>query len=263
MSDENTSLRGRAWRGVADTIRAGGYRPGDRLPSERELADRLGVSRSTLRLALHDLERSGYVVRRPGRGGGTFVAAPKVERDLGHFTGLADYIRRQGLEAGSRILSVSLAPADPRAAAALGIAPEDLAVHVTRVRLADGEPIALERSRFPVALFPDLAEQALGGSVYDLLRIRYGRAPAHAVERIEPVAADDEIAALLEVPYGTPLLAIERVAFDVAGVPVEHADDLFRGDRTRVVVWTTHDTPHDIPQDTPQQAPHRPEGSAP
>ncbi|WP_436774456.1 GntR family transcriptional regulator [Yinghuangia sp. YIM S09857] len=234
------SLRGRAWRGVADTIRAGGYRPGDRLPSERELADRLGVSRSTLRLALHDLERSGFVVRRPGRGGGTFVASPKVERDLGAFGGLADYIRRQGLEAGARILAVALAPAGPRAAAALGIGPDELAVHVTRVRLADGEPIALERSRFPAELFPDLAEQALGGSVYELLRTRYGRAPDHAVERIEPVAADDEIAALLEIPYGTPLLAVERVAYDASGAPVEHADDLFRGDRTSVVVWTSH-----------------------
>ncbi|MDI2125826.1 GntR family transcriptional regulator [Yinghuangia seranimata] len=247
----DASLRGRAWRGVADTIRAGGYRQGDRLPSERELADRLGVSRSTLRLALHDLERSGFVVRRPGRGGGTFVAAPKVERDLGAFSGLADYIRRQGLEAGARILSVSLAPADARVAAALRLAPDALAVHITRVRLADGEPIALERSRFPAELFPDLAEQALGGSVYELLRDRYGRAPQHAVERIEPVAADHEMAVLLEIPYGTPLLAIERTAYDASGVPVEHADDLFRGDRTRVVVWTTHD--HD----------HRPEGPTP
>lgn len=180
------------------------------------------------------------MVRRPGRGGGTFVASPKVERDLGAFGGLADYIRRQGLEAGARIIAVALAPAGPRPAAALGIGPDELAVHVTRVRLANGEPIALERSRFPAELFPDLAEQALGGSVYELLRTRYGRVPDHAVERIEPVAADDEIAALLEVPYGTPLLAVERVAYDASGTPVEHADDLFRGDRTSVVVWTGH-----------------------
>jgi GntR family transcriptional regulator len=168
------------------------------------------------------------------------VAAPKVERDLGAFSGLADYIRRQGLEAGARILSVSLGPAEPRVATALRIAPDALVVHITRVRLADGEPIALERSRFPAELFPDLAEQALGGSVYELLAERYGRTPHHAVERIEPVAAVQEIAMLLEVPFGTPLLAIERTAYDADGTPVEHADDLFRGDRTRVVVWTSH-----------------------
>src|SRR4051812_19826426 len=75
MADEaDDTLRRKAWEGVADAIRQGAYAPGGRLPPERELAERLNVSRSTLRLALHDLERAGVVVRRPGRGGGTFLA---------------------------------------------------------------------------------------------------------------------------------------------------------------------------------------------
>jgi GntR family transcriptional regulator len=244
MADETgASLRHKAWEGVADTIRQGGYRPGDRLPSERELAERLDVSRSTLRLALHDLERAGVVVRRPGRGGGTFVASPKVERDLGSFTGLGEYIRRQGLVAGARVIAVGLIPVGPSVAGALRIRPGEPVVAVTRVRLADGEPIALERSRFPAERFPGLAEQALGGSLYELLRKKYGETPARAVERIEPVAADCEAAGLLDVPPGTPLLAVERVAYNPAGDPIEHATDLFRGDRTRVVVWTSPEEP--------------------
>lgn len=242
MAEEtDESLRRKAWEGVADAIRQGGHRPGDRLPPERELAARLDVSRSTLRLALHDLERAGVVVRRPGRGGGTFVAAPKLERDLGGFAGLSEYIRRQGMTAGARVLGVALAGAGPVIAGALRIAPRDPVIAITRVRLADGEPIALERSRFPAERFPGLAEQALGGSLYELLHERYGEAPHRAVERIEPVAADEETAALLGVGPGTPLLAVERVAFNAAGDPIEQADDLFRGDRTRVVVWTTSD----------------------
>jgi GntR family transcriptional regulator len=240
MTDEtDDSRRSRAWEGVVEAIRQGGYLPGDRLPPERELAERLKVSRATLRLALHDLERGGVVVRRPGRGGGTFVAAPKVERDLGSFTGLGEYIRRQGLVAGARVLSVNLAVAGPQTAEALRVEPDDAVITITRVRLAGGDPIALERSRFPARRFPDLAEQALGGSLYDLLRDKYGEAPERAVERMEPVAADDETAGLLDVPSGTPLLAVERVAYNAAGDPIEHANDLFRGDRTRVVVWTT------------------------
>lgn len=242
MTDEtDDSRRGRAWEGVVEAIRQGGYLPGDRLPPERELAERLNVSRATLRLALHDLERGGVVVRRPGRGGGTFVAAPKVERDLGSFAGLGEYIRRQGMVAGSRVLSVSLAVAGPPTAEALRIEPDDAVIAITRVRLAAGEPIAVERSRFPARRFPDLAEQALGGSLYDLLRDKYGEAPERAVERMEPVAADDETAGLLDVAPGTPLLSVERVAYNAAGDPIEHANDLFRGDRTRVVVWTTHE----------------------
>jgi DNA-binding GntR family transcriptional regulator len=244
MADEaDESLRLKAWKGVGDAIRQGGYRPGDRLPPERELAQRLDVSRSTLRLALHDLERAGAVVRRPGRGGGTFVAAPKVERDLGSFTGLGEYIRRQGLVAGARVIAVALTAAEPSVAEALRLGPGDPVVAVTRVRLADGQPIALERSRFPADRFPGLAEQALGGSLYDLLRDRYGEAPERAVERIEPVPAEGETAALLDVPPGTPLLAVDRVAYNRAGEPIEQAADLFRGDRTRVVVWTSPEEP--------------------
>jgi GntR family transcriptional regulator len=240
MGDEtDDTLRRKAWEGVADAIRRGGYRPGERLPPERELAERLDVSRSTLRLALHDLERAGVVMRRPGRGGGTFVAAPKVERDLASFAGLGEYIRRQGLVAGARVIAVALTPAEAHVAEALRLDAGEPVVAITRVRLANGEPIALERSRFPAGRFPGLAEQALGGSLYDLLRERYGETPERAVERIEPVAAEGEPAALLDVPPGTPLLAVERVAYNAAGEPLEHATDLFRGDRTRVVVWTT------------------------
>lgn len=233
------SLRRRAWEGVAQVIRSGDYRAGDRLPPERELAQTLRVSRSTLRLAFHDLERSGLIVRRPGRGGGTFVAAPKVERNLGQFTGLAEYIRRQGLDAGARVISVVLITANTETAGALEISVGDPVVEIIRVRLAGGEPIALERSRFPANRFPGLAEQPLGGSLYELLREHFGEAPQRALERLEPVAAEPDDAALLAVDAGTPLLAAERITYGVNDTPVEHARDLFRGDRTRVVVWTS------------------------
>lgn len=240
MTEEtDESLRGKAWEGVAEAIRAGGFEPGDRLPPERELAERLGVSRSTLRLALHDMERAGVVTRRPGRGGGTFVAVPRVERDLASFAGLGEYIRRQGLEAGARVIGLAVTAAGPAVAEALQIAPGDPIVAVDRIRLAGGEPIALERSRFPAERFPGLAERALGGSLYDLMRDEYGLEPVRAVERIQPVAAQPGVAELLGVEPGTPLLAVERVAYDAGGLPLEHADDLFRGDRTRVTVWTT------------------------
>ncbi len=237
--DSEETLRRRAWEGVAEAIRRGGFAPGDRLPPERELAETLGVSRSTLRLALHDMERAGLVVRRPGRGGGTFVAAPKVERDLGHFAGLGEYVRRQGALGGTaQVLGVALTLPAQRVAEALGLAPAALVVAVDRVRLADGVPIAVERSSFPAERFPGLAEQALGGSLYDLLRDVYGCPPIRAVERIEAVAADEVAAELLAVKPGSPLLAVERTAYADGDLPVEHADDLFRGDRTRVIAWT-------------------------
>src|SRR2546430_1766428 len=129
MGDE----RAKAWEGVAEAIRHGGFGPGDRLPPERELAEALGVSRSTLRLALHDMERAALVVRRPGRGGGTFVASPRVERDLGSFAGLGEYIRRHGKISGvgehsARVIGVALTQAPDPVAEALGLRPEALVV---------------------------------------------------------------------------------------------------------------------------------------
>jgi GntR family transcriptional regulator len=236
--DPADSLREQAWQGVMHAIQRGGYRSGDRLPPERELAETLGVSRSTLRLALHDLDRSGVIVRRAGRGGGTFVGSPKVDRDLGHFAGLAEYIRRQGLTAGARVISVALLAADSVVADALGADVDAPVVEIIRVRLADGEPIALERSYFSADRFPGLAEQPLGGSLYELLREAYQDWPTRAVERLQPIAAEPADALLLGVSPGTPLLAVERITHGREGVPIEYAYDLFRGDRTRVVVWT-------------------------
>ncbi len=211
--------------------------PGSRLGAERELAERLGVSRSTIRAALADLERSGTIRRGRGRGGGIFVAERKVERDLETVTGLPAYLRRQGFTSDARVLSTATIEADPETAAALGLdARGALALEVVRVRLADGEPISLERARFPAERFPDLLDHALSGSLYELFQTRYELVPGEAEERIEVVAAGAAEARLLGLRAGAPLLAIARTAWDADGRPFERSQDLFRADRARIVV---------------------------
>ena len=222
--------------GLAEAISAGELTPGERLPSERELAGRLGVSRMTLRQALGSLERRGLMVRRVGRRGGTFVAEPKIERDLTALAGLTAQLRRQGHRAGARVISAEEGPAGIRTARALGVDPGGTVYRVTRLRLSDDEPLALERSMFPASLFPGLLAEPLDGSLYELLADRYGHDPVRATESLEPVVATADVAKVLGVKAGAPLLLVERTAFDVAGAPVEYARDLFRGDRTTVVV---------------------------
>ncbi len=221
---------------VAEAVAAGDLRPGDRLPPERELAGELGVSRMTLRQALQTLERRGFVRRTVGRHGGTFVAEPKIERDLTAPAGLTEQLRRQGRQAGARILSAEEGAAGRRTAEALGLEPGDAVFDVVRLRLSDGEPLAIERSLFPAGRVPGLLVRQLQGSLYELLHREYGVAVVRAVERLEPVVASEREAALLGVPDGAPLLLVERTAFDREGVAVEYARDLFRGDRTKVVV---------------------------
>jgi GntR family transcriptional regulator len=207
--------------------------PGERLGAERELAERLGVSRSTIRAALADLERSGVIRRSRGRAGGIFVAERKVERDLTSLAGLPAYLRRQGFQSDARVLRTGTLDADDDAASALGA---QLVHEVVRVRLADGEPISLERAIFPAERFPDLLDRSLAGSIYELLETHYGLEPGEAEERIEVVAAGADEARLLGLRRGAPLLAVARTAWDTEGRAFERSHDLFRADRARIVV---------------------------
>jgi len=224
---------------LADAIAAGQLSPGDRLPTEQDLAAWLGVSRMTLRHALGQLAQRGLVTRTVGRAGGTFVAEPKLEQDLTTLAGLSEQLRRHGKVAGARVLSAARIPASPAAAAALQL-PEGAAVYdVRRIRLADGKPIVIEHSQFPADLFPDLLECRLDGSLYELLAENYGQRPHRARESLEPVIAGVREAEALEVDEGAPLMLVERTAYSLSGQPLEYARDLFRGDRTKVVVWTS------------------------
>ena len=213
--------------------------PGDKLPREESLAAALGVSRMTLRQALATLEGLGTVVRRPGRHGGTFVTRPRIECDLTGLAGFTEQMRRAHVRAGARILSATTRPADRDEARALRLDRDGRVHEVVRVRSADREPLAIEHSRFPAALFPDLLEQRLTGSLYRLLETRYGQAPHTATEALEPAIATDEEADLLGVAPGSPLMLIERTAFTSSGTAVEYARDLFRADRTRITLRTT------------------------
>lgn len=224
---------------LAELITAGQLAPGDRMPAEHELAAWLGISRMTLRHALASLARRGLVTRAVGRKGGTFVAEPKLEQDRTTLTGFSEQLRRHGMEAGARVLSAVERPAGPVAAAALELANGDPVFEVRRVRLGDGRPLALEQSLFPAGAFPGMLRCRLDGSLYELLESRYGQRPYRARESLEPVIAGAREAEALEVREGAPLMLVERVAYSQAGRPVEFARDLFRGDRTRIVMWTS------------------------
>jgi GntR family transcriptional regulator len=223
---------------IEQAISSGALRPGDRLPPERELAGWFGVNRLTLRQALSDLERSRLIRRTVGRRGGTFVAEPTVERDLSSFAGFSEQARRLGLTASAVVLRVEELAATSTVGRRLELEEGAPVFEVARLRLANGRPVVLESSIFPARRFAGMLEEPLDGSLYELLGQRYGARPCRAVEKLEPVRADSHVAQLLGVGRGAPLLLVERVAFDAAGSPVEFARDLFRGDRTRMVVWS-------------------------
>jgi GntR family transcriptional regulator len=234
-----TTAHGQIEDWLADAIASGQLRPGDRLPTEQELAAWLGVSRMTLRHALAELAQRGLVTRTVGRSGGTFVAEPKLVQDLTVLAGFSEQLRKHGLVAGARVLAASEIPASRAAAAALEIEVGEPVYEVRRLRLADGKPILIEHSLFPARHCPGLIESRLDGSLYELLEQKYGQRPYRAKESLEPVTAGVREAESLQVAEGAPLMLVERTAYTQAGVPLEYARDLFRGDRTKVVVWSS------------------------
>jgi GntR family transcriptional regulator len=222
-----------------EAFAAGRFRSGDRLPTERALATHLGVSRMTLRQSLAALETRGLVVRRLGRSGGTYVGSPRVvECDLAAVTGFSEQMRRSGLAPGARVISAERRRAPREVAQALGLSTGVSTIRVERVRSGDGEPVALEESWFPTRLFQDLLSRDLEGSLYALLEAGWGRRPVRLRETLEPVLAGPREAGLLDTTPGAPLMLVRRTAIDGSGTPVEYAHDVFRADRTRLVLWT-------------------------
>jgi GntR family transcriptional regulator len=230
LATQSEDLRRRI---VAD-VNAG--TPGAKLGSERELAERYGTSRSSLRQVLAALEEAGLVHRVIGRSGGIFISHAQVERRLSDVVGVPAYLASQGYVAGTRVLSTRITAAERVTQEALRLGPNDYVVEIQRLRLADGSPISLELAQFPADMFPGLLEQPLGGSIYEVLETRYGLVTRHADERIQAVNATQDEASLLGIKPRSALLLITRVTYDNDGRPCEHSRDLFRGDRTLLAV---------------------------
>jgi GntR family transcriptional regulator len=238
MTVTETAVAERLRRRMLTDIGSGELSPGDKLGSERELAEQYGVSRATLRQVLAALEEAGLVRRAAGRGGGTFISHAKVEHDLTKVVGVPAYLARQGYAAGTRVVATMMSVADAPTRRTLQLGEDDLVVDIRRLRLADGTPLSLDHARFPAERFPGLLEQPLGGSLYELIEKEYGVSIADAEETVEVVHATDEEAGLLAVNVGDPLVAITRATYDTDGTPFEFSYDLFRADRTRITLRT-------------------------
>jgi GntR family transcriptional regulator len=207
---------------------------GDAIPSERQLVTDLGVSRLTVRAALDELVREGYLVRR--RGAGTFVAAPKVPKGT-DVTSFSDDMRRRGLEPASRTLDLRSVPAGARLGRILHVSPSEPVLSVKRLRLANGEPMAIELLHVRASLVPGLtAEDLERSSFYDLLADRYEVAIMGGTQTVEPTVTNDEESSALGVPLHSPALLFERVTRTADGDVLEFTSSTYRGDRYRLVM---------------------------
>lgn len=210
--------------------------PGEPTPSERELVNRFGVARMTVRQAMDALVGEGLIERRPGRG--TFVARPR--RTPSQVTGFTEEMTRRGLMPDSQTLLARPEVAGPGVSRALMIGQGDSVYHWRRLRRADGVPMCLEDAYLSSALVPGFAPQeTMPESLYAELDAR-GLRPTWAEDSITADLAGSDEADLLEVAPGSPVLRVARRAY-VGDRAVCATRSVFRGDRFTLWVRLTND----------------------
>jgi GntR family transcriptional regulator len=203
-------------------------RVGDPVPSERELADSLDVSRMTARRALAALMDEGRVERTVGRG--TFVSAPRIRMPI-RLSSFTEDMRLRGFTPGAHTLSFTTSAPEGEAAAVLALRGGEQAHVIRRLRTADGVPMAIETVTLSAAVAPDLtADDLEDGSLYTLLRERRGIVFDGGEETVRARNATSEEAHLLHVPAHAAVLHLTRTS-TWRGRPVEYTVSSYRGDR--------------------------------
>ena len=221
------------WLAIRDSIQRDidqdCFPAGAPIPSERELAERYGVSRMTVRQALSYFAATGVLLPQQGRG--TFVAGSTITKNALGLASFTKEMRRRGRTASSRTLLSTLAIATEEQIAALQLPTPETVFVLRRLRLADGIPIALEHCVIPVRLAPGIDQHDFAAeSLYQVLIQKYHLQPDHSVETVTGRQASKEERQLLMMPPDAALLCVHRRTFTAAHQPCELVESLYRGD---------------------------------
>lgn len=204
---------------------------GARLPGERQLSEILQVSRQTIRNALQHIQELGWVDIRVGAG--VFVARPPLVSQL-KLMSFTEAMRARGLHPSSQILSVERIEASSKIAQRMQLSPGATMHHIRRLRLADGQPVAIESVYLPLSRFPELALSELkSGSLYEILEQQYELVIEHANEQISATVVNQQEAERLQIAAYSPALLVTREVIDNHGEVIEYAKSLYRADKYR------------------------------
>lgn len=220
---------------LSSALAEGEWMPGDRLPTERELAGRYRCSLITVRRALDELSREGRLERSRGRG--TFVSSPPIVRDLAGQVGFADEVRALGYEPYAVVVTSQAEASSPTVAAALGIDSGAVVWYLERIRGADQLPLLLEQVRLPVARLPGLFDHDFGvESLWDVLTNDYRLPIGKHQEVLSAVVPSAREARLLGLRNRRPTIQFEGVAFTTGGEAIEIGRTLVSPERARYFV---------------------------
>ncbi len=214
---------------IKKSIEAEELRPGDALPSERELSESYQISRMTVRQAITNLVNKGYLFREKGKG--TFVASQKFEQNLQGLTSFTEDMKARNLVPGSKLLHFEIYPAEEDIKAKLSLEDDELIYKIKRLRLANDDPIAVETSYLPVKLVPSLTPDILAKSLYTFIENELELSIGHAAQTVEAAIVTDEDRAHLKIDKGVPVLLIQRETYLENGTPLELVRSSYRADK--------------------------------
>lgn len=215
---------------LTEQIDRGEMKPGDSIPSERVLSEKFEISRMTVRQAVLELVNDGRLVREQGKG--TFIAQPKISQGLFKLTSFSEDMISRGMKPGAYVVDVVVSEASATVQEVLKLKSSAQVIVLTRVRLADGKPMALEVTHLPKHRFAGLEKENFEGvSLYRILESHYGVKPAAASQTIEVGMPNTREMNLLHMNGDIPVLLIKRVTCDEEGLPYEFVKSTYPGDR--------------------------------
>ncbi|MDZ4767946.1 MAG: GntR family transcriptional regulator [Chloroflexota bacterium] len=219
---------------IVQTVQADGLTYGEQLPSERDLAEQHQVSRLTARQAIDELVKRGVAYRVQGKG--TFLARPQIRQASGLMS-FSDELLQRGFQPSSKIILHQRVDASKSVAQRFQIAAGDPVLQLNRVRLANGQPVAVEYASLNLHLLPNLDQEDFEGqSLFAVIRGRYNVYPAWAEAEMEARLATDAECKWLDIPTGQAVLVAHRLTFTEAFELIEAVDSVYPGDRFPIYI---------------------------
>ena len=207
--------------------------PSQLVPSENELSKTYGISRMTARSVLMTLVKEGLIYRVQGKG--TYVSQPKISTTSPAYVGIREQLEKQGYSITTQVINYEIIEAPKRVAEALNLSPKAQIIHIKRVRYANEEPVSIHESYLPYALCHDFDKsQIVTTQLCNILENNYGLISTRVHETLESVIAIRDESELLRIDKGYPLLLLNDINYNSAGVPFEFSKIVFRGDKIKL-----------------------------
>jgi len=215
---------------LREEISQGVYKPGDALPTEHELMRRYDLSSTTVRRAVQELVREGWIYRKAGKG--TFVKRDKVEEYLLRLTSFAEEMQSRHITPQFQLIQAKALVPSSEVARALDLPAQQQVYLIERVQLANGEPIALAKGYWQYQIGEQLAQQNLNNiPLYTTVENKLHTLLIEADESISAASANADIARKLQVARRAPLLVRRRLTYTTEMHPIEYTTTFYRADR--------------------------------